>query len=276
MIEGRNFYFQKGDPNVVYSDDRVRFRADRHFGTAKGMQLELLRSEKAKPDEPVSIGGHRSVKLLQDVDMTLVTDSFDQAMAPSNAAAPAPRSGLSTAPPQPVRCQSVGSFNFVLATHEATFERNVRIRRETVPAQLDRQGRMIAPAKSDFIAADDIVKIVFEVKKPANRAASAAAAADKGPPAPAASGPFDSNLAFKELHAHGKDVSLVSESNRLKAIKLHDLDYDRTARQAILSAAPNRRRSCTTTTGCEPRSFRSIMMNRGARLPRSGAGARGT
>ncbi len=56
-IDGRNFYFQKGDPNVVYSDDRLRFRADQHFGTAKGMQLELLRDPKTKPDEPISIGG---------------------------------------------------------------------------------------------------------------------------------------------------------------------------------------------------------------------------
>ena len=79
-IDGRNFYFQKGDPNVVYSDDRLRFRADQHFGTAKGMQLELLRDPKTKPDEPISIGGIHKVQLLQDVDMTLVSNSFEQTM----------------------------------------------------------------------------------------------------------------------------------------------------------------------------------------------------
>ena len=80
-VDGRNFYFQKGDPNIVYSDDRLRFRADRHFGSAKGMQLELLRDPKSKPEEPISIGGINSVKLLQDVDMTLVSSAFEQAIA---------------------------------------------------------------------------------------------------------------------------------------------------------------------------------------------------
>ncbi len=51
-------------------------------------------------------------------------------------------------------------------------------------------------------------------------------------------GTFDPNLSFKELHAHGKDVSLVSEANHLKAFKLHDIDYDRAARRAMLSAVP--------------------------------------
>lgn len=228
-IEGRNFYFQKGDPNVVYSDDRLRFRADRHFGTAKGLQLELLRNEKAKPDEPLAIGGISSVKLLQDVDMTIVADSLEQSMAPTKA----PRTKAAPSRAQPVQCQSVGSFTFLLATHEATFERNVRIRRET------------APGKFDFISADDSVKIVFDMKKPATGAAPSAPGAPpapgdaKGHSPPASAGMFDPNLSFKELHAHGKDVNLISEANGLKALKLHDLDYDRAARQAKLSAVPN-------------------------------------
>lgn len=225
-IEGRNFYFQKGDPNIVYSDDRLSFRADRHSGSAKGMQLELLRNEKAKPDEPISIGGISSVKLLQDVDMTLVADSFEQAVA-TPAAAGVSRAPRSPGHPQPVHCKSVGSFTFVLASHEATFERNVRIRREN------------PPGKYDFIAADDIVKIIFDLKKPPNGHA-ALPAAGKGESPAAGEGTFGSNLAFKELHAHGKNVSLVSESNGLKALKIHDLDYDRNQRQAKLSAVPSR------------------------------------
>jgi hypothetical protein len=232
-IEGRNFYFQKGDPNVIYSDDRLSFWADRNFGTAKGMQLELLRNEKAKPDEAISIGGISSVKLLQDVDMTLVTDSMEQTVAPA-----VPRGAK---PQQTVHCQSVGSFTFIMAKHEATFERNVRIRRET------------APKKFDSISADDSVKIVFEAKSPKSGPAPAAPAlahaAAPQPPAKSAvqppnggehpAGTFDPNLSFKELHAHGKKVSLVSDANDLKAL-MHDLDYDRTTRQAKLSAAPNR------------------------------------
>jgi lipopolysaccharide export system protein LptA len=239
-IDGRNFYYQKGDPNVVYSDDPLRFRADRHFGSAKGMYLELLRNEKAKPDEPMAIGGISSVKLLQNVDMTLVSDSFEQTMAPPTAApAKAPRSkGSPDHPAQPVRCQSVGSFTFLMATHEATFERNVRIRRETAPAKFDRSGRQTAAAQFDFISADDSVKIVFDLKKPASPSASSPAK-DQSPPASGGGGTFDSNLSFKEIHAHGKEVSLVSQSNGLKAL-MHDLDYDRTARQAKLSAVPNR------------------------------------
>lgn len=228
-IDGRNFYFQKGDPNIVYSDDRLRFRADHHFGSAKGMQLELLRDPKAKPEEPISIGGINSVKLLQDVDMTLVSNSFEQAIgSPSGTSrthAAVHQSGKPGDPPQPVRCQSVGSFTFLPATHEATFERNVRIRRKNPQGQYD------------LIAADDNVKIIFDVKKPApgDGAKGAAKVASMNAPA----GTFDQNLTFKELHAHGKDVSLVSESNGIKALKLHDVDYDRNARRAKLSAAPN-------------------------------------
>jgi hypothetical protein len=227
-INGRNFYFQKGDPNIVYSDDKLSFRADRHFGSAKGMSLDLLRDPKAKPDEPIAIGGISTVKLLQNVDMTLVSNSFEQAISSPSRTRSTPPAAKGSQKAQPVRCQSVGSFTFVMATHEATFERNVRIRRETTPG------------KFDFIAADDNVKIVFDAaKKPPGHAAPPAAAA-KDQSQASGSGTFDPNLSFKELHAHGKDVSLISQSNGLKALKLHDLDYDRTARQAKLSAAPNR------------------------------------
>jgi hypothetical protein len=236
-IEGRNFYFQKGDPNVVYSDDRLSFWADHHSGTAKGMQLSLLKNEKAKPDEPLSIGGISSIKLLQDVDMTLVTDSFEQTATPG--------ATRGSNRPQAVRCQSVGSFNFIVATHEATFERNVRIRRETTPG------------KFDFITADDSIKIVFEAKSLKDRSPTGSPAGAQAPTSPAKiadagsnagtaanaaehpGGTFDPNMSFKELHAHGKEVNLISQANGLKAL-MHDLDYDRTKRQARLSAVPNR------------------------------------
>ena len=55
-------------------------------GRPKACSSSLLRDEKAKPDEAISIGGISSVKLLQDVDMTLVTDSFEQTAAPGGAA----------------------------------------------------------------------------------------------------------------------------------------------------------------------------------------------
>ena len=119
----------------------------------------------------------------------------------------------------------MGSFTFLPASHEATFERNVRIRRRNPQGQ------------NDFIAADDSVKIVFDVKKPAKPPGAHEAA--KAPAANSPPGTFDPNLTFKELHAHGKDVSLVSEANGLKALKLHDVDYDRAARVAKLSAMPN-------------------------------------
>jgi hypothetical protein len=231
-IDGRNFYFQKGDPNRVYSDDRLAFRADQHFGSAKGMELELLRDPKAKPDEPISIGGINCVKLLQDVDMTLVSNSFEQTMtSPSGTRrtrAAVPQKGKASDQPQPVRCQSKGTFTFRPATHEATFERNVRLQRTNPQGQ------------SDFIAADEIVKIVFDVKKPPQAPGAQVAAKDtvKDTAAKSPIGTFDPNMSFKELHAHGKDVSLVSEANNLKAFKLHDVDYDRTVRCAKLSAAP--------------------------------------
>lgn len=222
-IKGRNFYFQK-DPNVVYSDDRVQFKRDNNRGRAKGIQLQLLKNESAKADDAVSIGGISSIKLLQDVEMTLVQNPSEPASSRDI--------GQKRKPAQAVLCQSVGSFNFVLASREATFERNVRIRRES------------SPGKFDLIAADDSIRIVFEDSSPK-------ALRDKAPPASKAVrttkaiGPDGQpmttleGLQFKELHAHGKVVNLVSESNQFRAV-MHDLDYNAVSREARLSAAPNR------------------------------------
>ena len=242
IIEGRNFYFQKGDPNVVYSDDRLRFRADRHFGTAKGMQLELLRNEKAKPDEPLAIGGISSVKLLQDVDMTLVTDSFEQTMVPGTAprggAALQSAAGSRPARPMPERGQlhfRPGDARGDIRTQRPHLPRNraaqvrFHLRRRQCQNCLRRQesdasARAGSPALAQAAASES------HAAKPAGLPANAG---DR----PA--GTFDPNLSFKELHAHGKKVSLVSEANGLEAL-MHNLDYDRTKRQARLSALPNR------------------------------------
>ena len=223
-IDGRNFYFQKGDPNVVYSDDRLRFRADHHFGTAKGMPLELLRDEKAKPDDPISIGGISSIKLLQDVDMTLVSDSFEQSLTPAQIRESGPHArsrgeiGRRAARSPSIAKASAASPS-CLATRDATFERNVRIRRETEPAQFDRGGRLIAAAKSDFLAADESVRILFDAKKPANRPGEKPPAAAKEPSSSFGDFRFQSHLQRgarprKGRHAHFRDQRAQSADAR--------------------------------------------------------------
>jgi len=239
-IWGRDFAFERGAMRI-YSDKFVRFRVQGHKGTAKGVQLEVI-PDATRPDEALAISGIRSVKLLQNVDMTLAADSAQQLGAAAPASAAARRSNK----PQFVEVQSEGSFNFVVASHIATFYHNVRIRRET------------APQKYDRLSADESVEIVFvpnAAKTPskAKNAASTApppktpsgqvAAAAKSPtppgssPGPRSASGFSQDLSLKKIHARGKVVTLISDDAKLQ-VDAHDFVYDRTTCEATFIAAP--------------------------------------
>jgi hypothetical protein len=250
-IRGRNFFFEREEMRI-YSDNFVDIRADKHLATAKGIQIELIAEQKARADEALAISGVSSVKLLQDVEMTLIS-------AGDGPGASAPLPGLSKTAdkgPRIVRTHCDGSFVFYVESQIATFERNVRIRRETTPG------------KFDALFADESVEVMFEKKKPGaakpgdakkagernadaknataavaennkktGGATDAKAVAGDTNSAVKSPGAFDSNLTFKSVHARGKVVELTSDINGLKS-QMRDFTYDQTAREAKLAWIP--------------------------------------
>ncbi len=243
-IRGRNFFFQREDMRI-YSDNPVEIQADKHTATAKGIQIDLIAEPKARADEALAISGVSSVKLLQDVNMVLV--SGDGQGGP--AALPGLAKTAADKGPRIVRAHCDGSFVFYVESRIGIFERNVLIRRETAPGQFD------------ALSADETVEIAFEPKKPdvkqspaAKEAAKnglAVAAADKKPVAvtdakavPGSTkstakdaGTIDNNMTFKSVHARGKTVKLTSDANGLKS-QMREFTYDQTAREAKLVWIP--------------------------------------
>jgi hypothetical protein len=258
-IRGRNFFFQREEMRI-YSDNKVEILADKHRALAKGIQIELIAEQKARSDEALAISGVSSVKLLQDVNMTLVSSGDSPGSPLPGIAKPANPADPANKEPRIVRTHCDGSFVFYLESRIATFERNVRIRRET------------SPGKFDQLFADENVEITFEKKPDAKKPGdakkptdakppdakqppadhpgaktAAVAATDKaaGPGAkaggaePAAKSPggLESDLTFKSIHAQGKIVELTSDVNGLRS-QMRDLTYDQTAREAKLTWIP--------------------------------------
>ena len=169
--------------------------------------------------------------------MTLVSSGDSQAGPLPGAAKSNDKS------PKIVRTHCDGSFVFYVESRIGTFERNVRIRRESLPG------------KFDALFADESVEITFEPKKPdpkqtadAKIAVAKADTAKKpgedkkdgavdGKTAPHGSGGLEPNLTFKSIHAQGKVVELTSDVNGMRS-QMRDFTYDQTAREAKLTWIP--------------------------------------
>jgi lipopolysaccharide export system protein LptA len=255
-IRGRNFFFER-EAMRIYSDSLVVIEADKHRAIAKGIQLELIAAEKTRSDDSLSIAGVSSVKLLQNVEMTLISGADARGGGLPGLAKPTDKG------PQIVRTHCDGSFVFYVEAKTATFERNVRIRRETTPG------------KYDALFSDEDIKIEFESKKPgdaknpggatmpAGKSAEpkpgatavattgTAPAAGSGTPADRSPGGLDPNLTFKTVHATGKTVALTSDANGLKS-EMREFHYDQNAREAKLAWIPrdtDRERTVRDKTG---------------------------
>jgi hypothetical protein len=234
-IRGRNFNFER-EENRIYSDNLVEIHADKHKAVAKGIQIDLVADPKGKSDDGFSFTGVSTVKLLQNVEMTLVSSGDSQAGGLPGLGKHEDKG------PRIVRTYCDGSFVFYVESRIATFDRNVRIRRETTPG------------KFDALFADENVEITFEPKKPEAKAPAdpkkppddksvaknAAVAATDGKGAASGkntTGGLESNLTFKSIHARGKIVELTSDANDLKS-QMRDFTYDQTAREAKLVWIP--------------------------------------
>lgn len=253
VIHGRNFNFEREEMRI-YSDNPVDIKADKHHATAKGIQIELVADHQGRGDDSLSISGVSSVKLLQNVNMTLVS-SGDSPTNPLPGVAKSNDKG-----PKIIRTHCDGSFVFWAESRIGTFERNVRIRRETMPG------------KFDSLFADESVEITFEQQKPdaknvapngnalksdAAKKSDGAAGITKNVTVAAAEKPNDQqgkdkkegttngktvaphpgglepNLSFKSIHAQGKVVLLTSDVNEMRS-QMRDFTYDQPASEAKL------------------------------------------
>jgi len=236
-IRGRNFFFQREEMRI-YSDNLVDIQADKHKATAKGIQIDLIAEHQGRADDALAVSGVSSVKLLQNVEMTLISAGNAQGGALPGVAKSEDKG------PRIVRTHCDGSFVFYVESRIATFERNVRIRRETTPG------------KFDALFADENVEITFEPKKPPEAKApadakkpldakhepksGAVAAATDNIGATAGkntSGGLESDLTFKRISARGKLVELTSDVNGLKS-QMREFIYDQPAREAKLVWIP--------------------------------------
>ncbi|HEV3300590.1 MAG TPA: hypothetical protein VG055_13160, partial [Planctomycetaceae bacterium] len=232
-IRGRNFFFQREEMRI-YSDNLVDIQADKHKATAKGIQIDLIAEQKGRADEALAVSGVSSVKLLQNVAMTLISAGDAQGGGLPGVSKKEDKG------PRIVRTHCDGSFVFYVESRIATFERNVLIRRETTPGNFD------------ALFADENVEITFEPKKPleaippadaqkpldvkheAKSGAVAAATDNNGATvAKNTSGGLESNLTFKRINARGKVVELTSDVNGLKS-QMREFIYDQPAREAKL------------------------------------------
>jgi hypothetical protein len=234
-IRGRNFYFQREEMRI-YSDDFVDIHADKHHAIAKGIQLELVADQKGRSDEALAVTGVSSVKLLQNVEMTLVSTGDSQAGG-------LPGLGKNESKgPRIIHAHCDGSFVFYVEARIATFDRNVRISRET------------APGKFDELIADESVTIAFEPQKPgqakqpngskkpsddksASKSAVAVAADKDNAAGKNTTGGLESNLTFKSIRAQGRVVQLTSDVNGMKS-QMREFSYDQPAREAKLTWVP--------------------------------------
>lgn len=246
---GRDFTFDE-EAMRLWSDNQIEFAFQKHSGHARGLQIELIRGDQSEDANRPTIEGIRSIRLLRDVVMDLVSDRSER--APGGGRPPA-ESGQRK-PPEIIKVRSEGSFEFVLETNIATLEDQVRIFRPNVKQQYD------------TIQSDDRIVILFEkksesaapgalppngfVNKPNRDAGIVNASATSGDAMPTVAAAasestapnknvetrrgIDSNLTFRKLHARGKNVVVASQANKLES-HMTDLQYDALTRKASMT-----------------------------------------
>ena len=125
IVQGRDLLFDES-AKVLRSDAAVKFTYQQHDGTAEGLKVDLLPTDRPRPDQLLAIGGVKLVTLLQHVEMNLVSNNG----------------------PLQVTCEK--GFEFDLAIREATFLGDVYVAHHT--------GR----GKPDRLLSDKKLKVTFE------------------------------------------------------------------------------------------------------------------
>jgi hypothetical protein len=228
-IASRMFTFEESKSAAksemhVWCDYEIQFAYGPHNGTAHSLEVYLNCDKQARKKDRLEITGIKTIQLRKDVNMNLVSESEDEQQ-----------------PPVDVNIRSAGSFNFVVATHIATFEEEVKVRSHKRPR----------PDETDSLDCD-LLKLNFEAVAPGESSAgdgpsnqrdvaagdhTAVVQAGESLPAERKVGPLadlSSELTFRRLTAEGKRVTLKSNANRLSA-RMTRLTYDAKTMVAVLS-----------------------------------------
>ncbi|MGQ0635246.1 MAG: hypothetical protein ACT4QC_11595 [Planctomycetaceae bacterium] len=202
-LDGQTFHFSE-DALRVWSDHPLKFARGPHTGRASGLELALIRQAgPPEPDRP-AVSGVRTVRLLKDVEMHLVSET-------KGASRPAER----------VRVTCAGSFEYGVETHVAVFQKQVRVVRPTGNNQ------------SDTLENCDLLTLMFEPNE-APQADAAPRAAER----PRDGDPLAMNLdlKFRRLRAEGPATIARSQRSDLVA-RMQELVYDEGARLVALRDA---------------------------------------
>ena len=201
-VKGRNFAFDD-DAKRIWSDEPVSFTYGPHRGRAQGAQIELIAAKEPQGNDSLAFSGIRSIRLRGEVFVDLVDEDKKQKK-----------------PPVLVRIRSAGSFEYVFATHIATFEDDVRVLRPTDASHVDS-------------LRCDLLTLVFEPEEtPPEPFERGSATSDANERFQGLGG--GSKLTFRRLRAEGERVELISQANKLTAW-MTELIYDAESKMAALS-----------------------------------------
>ncbi len=241
QIVSRNFAFSE-ESMKLWCNSHVDFAYGPHKGNGHGMQIELIPDEVARAKDKLAVKGFKTVRLRRDVSMDLeFQDRASQNLVaqaepanPIEEPKPSPKPEKPK-PPTIVKVRSSGSFEYVIETHLATFEDEVRVYQPT------------EPGKYNSLQAD-LMTLYFERKEkpkpnqPPNpgplavKTVAFETTEEASPPKKDEEfQSIGSNLTFRRLVAVGQNVILRSETNDLIAM-MHHLDYDAKSRLAKLTS----------------------------------------
>lgn len=218
-IEGETFVYNERAMRI-WSDHPLRFAYGPHTGEGHGMQIELLSAPKLDPRDSVAAAGIRSIRLRRDVVMNLVGE---ESLDPETDGAPGD-GPVAAGEPTRVFVTCSGPFEYFVEEQRAQFEKEVFVRRPTVPADDPARAEGALPELNDSLACD---KLTLYFKPNDADEAQPAPADEAAPPAkrPGRFSNVESRLAFQQMTAEGKVVHVVSEENHLEATMSY-LNYD--------------------------------------------------
>lgn len=238
-IKGRHFTFSD-EALRIFSDHPVEFAYDKHHGTARGVQMELIRLEQMGEDEMFAVSGIRSIRLRRNVEMTFQVDAKTAASLSA---------GTSTKKSKPLKDESVpllitsvGPFDFNLENNIGSFQDQVRVERQTTPIYKDSLETHLL--KLFFEEKLRVAKNV-SLQPPGGHVLPDLAEEEETetvqPDKKDRFKSFERDLELRRLLAEGPNVLIVSEENTATA-SMEQFDYDANARVAYMAATSKNRK----------------------------------
>ena len=217
-IQGRDYFYDESTKELR-SDAAVEFTYQQHHGTAEGLKVDLVPTDRPRPDQLVAIDGIRRVTLRDHVEMNLVN-----------------RDG-----PLHITCE--GSFSFNPGERAGSFQKNVQVAhhiRRGLPNRMrgddlilifeDASTRNVTDTPQSRGDAPTVVPLVR---------GNASALVSATPPAGFGTArSSDSSLTLRKLQFTGHRVELESPSNDVTAL-MTNLTYTVPTRTAELAVVPS-------------------------------------